>query len=317
VFIGVHLWLKVMTSLPNNFSWPLACKLASYCAQAYDRDDITDAATNAAAIVTLDEADDIIVAFRGSRAARDFVQDAKVGFTTLAYVHSAADLQSASGADISADYKSAALSPAKVHEGFLQDFEAIDLAVTSNVRTYLAIHPQARIWLTGHSLGGALAILCAYQFAKQRLPVAGVYTFGQPRVGNTDFADGYDYEIVAQASRLRGEGETLSPAAAGTAALPTEHLPAGGTPALRDITFRIVNQNDLVPRVPGWLMGYRHCGQEIFLRPDGRAEANPSLIEKLLWDAVGLYGAYRHREDVLLREHHIGAYMERMQKEEL
>jgi hypothetical protein len=300
---------KNMTLKTDSFTWPLARKLASYCAQAYDRDDITDAATNAAAIVTLDEADDIIVAFRGSRAARDFVQDAKVGFTTLI---------------IDEPNLGLALSDEgqRVHEGFLQDFEAIDLAVTSNVKTLMegriGARPEGpRVWITGHSLGGALAILCAYQFAKQRLPVAGVYTFGQPRVGNADFAKAYD-ATVAQASRLRVQAASRRafpvPVGSGSETLPE---PAAGTAALRDITFRLVNQNDLVPRVPGWLMGYRHCGQEIFLRPDGRTGANPSLIEKLLWDAVGLYGAYRQREDVLLREHHIGAYQERMQKEEV
>lgn len=42
------------------------------------------------------------------------------------------------------------------------------------------------LWLTGHSLGGALAILAA-----ARLPnVQGVYTFGAPSVGNSTFGAG-------------------------------------------------------------------------------------------------------------------------------
>ena len=93
--------------------------------------------------------------------------------------------------------------------------------------------------------------------------------------------------------------------------------PESETRTLRDLTFRLVNQNDLVPRLPGIGLGYRHCGQEIFLRPDGRAEANPTFLEKIMWDTLGLYGAYRDREDVLIREHLISAYAERMQKEEV
>ena len=42
-----------------------------------------------------------------------------------------------------------------------------------------------RIFLTGHSLGGALSLLCASRFPD----VDCVYTFGCPRVGNKDFTD--------------------------------------------------------------------------------------------------------------------------------
>jgi len=39
------------------------------------------------------------------------------------------------------------------------------------------------VWLTGHSMGGALAILAAAQLRN----VQGVYTFGTPNVGDADF----------------------------------------------------------------------------------------------------------------------------------
>jgi triacylglycerol lipase len=142
------------------------------------------------------------------------------------------------------------------------------------------------VFITGHSLGGALAILCALEFCRQRLPVAAVVTFGQPRVGDGNFAELYD---LTQ---------------------PTDGIAAG---FLDEITFRVVNQNDIVPRTPGCLMGYRHCGQEVFLRPDGSAEFNPTFAEKIIWDAIGLYGAYRRLEDVLIRDHFINQYQERIQ----
>jgi len=40
------------------------------------------------------------------------------------------------------------------------------------------------LYVTGHSLGGALAVLGAYYIAKENLPVSAVYTYGQPVVGN-------------------------------------------------------------------------------------------------------------------------------------
>ena len=52
-----------------------------------------------------------------------------------------------------------------------------------------------RIWFTGHSLGGALAVLAADRLA----PVASAYSYGCPRVGDRDFAQAYrarHYRIV-------------------------------------------------------------------------------------------------------------------------
>ncbi|MFK4214043.1 lipase family protein [Streptomyces sp. NPDC030920] len=41
------------------------------------------------------------------------------------------------------------------------------------------------LWFTGHSLGGALAMLAAARlhFEEHNLTADGVYTFGQPRTG--------------------------------------------------------------------------------------------------------------------------------------
>lgn len=43
--------------------------------------------------------------------------------------------------------------------------------------------------VTGHSLGGALAILATADLQKIFGPIDFTYTFGQPRVGNQAFAD--------------------------------------------------------------------------------------------------------------------------------
>jgi hypothetical protein len=244
-----------MNQLPNNFNWSLARKLAIHAAHAYSSVDITDSATDAGANVILDDDGSIIVSFRGSCHPRDFVQDAKFAMSELLILDGRQDVF--------------------VHEGFNEDFKAIYLAVISNVKTLLAVHPEAKIYLTGHSLGASLATLCAFSFWQKNLPVAGVITFGCPRTGNSAFREIYNA-------------------------------------ALGDRSFRIVNQNDIVPRTPGVLMGYRHCGQEIFLPPNLGPSFNPSLWFKVLCDCVGLYAAYRNLEDVLIRDHLIAAYQERI-----
>lgn len=51
----------------------------------------------------------------------------------------------------------------------------------------LDIYQDAQITVTGHSLGGALAVFCALDL-EQIYGNINLYTFGCPRVGNTAFA---------------------------------------------------------------------------------------------------------------------------------
>jgi len=76
----------------------------------------------------------------------------------------------------------------KVHKGFLKGLEEI-WAGPEGLEVFLEglaeEKPSRALWITGHSLGGALATLC---FA--RTPQAtGLYVYGAPRVGDQDFVD--------------------------------------------------------------------------------------------------------------------------------
>jgi len=76
----------------------------------------------------------------------------------------------------------------KVHEGFNQALSYVWRGLLKEVRrSSRKRRGRKPIWITGHSLGGALSILTAARLRESRLPVQGVYTFGQPRVGNSDF----------------------------------------------------------------------------------------------------------------------------------
>jgi hypothetical protein len=45
-----------------------------------------------------------------------------------------------------------------------------------------------KVYVTGHSLGGAMALICAYRLqVKDSIGVRGVYTYGCPRTGNASF----------------------------------------------------------------------------------------------------------------------------------
>ncbi len=72
-----------------------------------------------------------------------------------------------------------------VHKGFR---DALD-EVREELSAYLkALHqPPRTLWITGHSLGAALATLAAAGYDD----VQGVYTFGSPRVGNAQFKNAF------------------------------------------------------------------------------------------------------------------------------
>jgi len=90
---------------------------------------------------------------------------------------------------------------------------------------------QRPIWFAGHSLGGAMAAVCAVRCNLSPSPSEpqAIFSFGAPRVGDRRYAS----------------------------FLKIKH-------------YRWVNNNDIVPRVPPRWLGYHHMGQEIYLNRHGK-----------------------------------------------
>jgi hypothetical protein len=77
----------------------------------------------------------------------------------------------------------------KVHRGFKN---ALDEVWEDLFACLTALQRgERKIWMTGHSLGAALATLAADRFGE----VQGVYTYGSPRVGNLRFKKNYSNRI--------------------------------------------------------------------------------------------------------------------------
>lgn len=134
-----------------------------------------------------------------------------------------------------------------VHDGFVDALNS----VWDQIRERLVAlrDNNQSIWLTGHSLGGALAALTAATMELQDdFEVAGVYTFGQPRIGNRKFSVSYNgpanSELTVPESPVQDD-------------------------SLKKKTFRCVNQRDVVTRCPPQIMGFRHVGQLVFFNYDG------------------------------------------------
>jgi hypothetical protein len=114
--------------------------------------------------------------------------------------------------------------PCLVHQGFQSALNRVWDQVHQLLSSYRQEQPKGEICITGHSLGGALALLTYSRLAD---PDTSAYTIGCPRVGNEVFR-----ERVAAAP---GKGH-----------------------------FRIVNFNDLVAHVPLESQLYLHAPGECY-----------------------------------------------------
>ena len=75
----------------------------------------------------------------------------------------------------------------RVHRGFYAEYDK----VIPGIKEALTKHDKKgtkTVWVTGHSLGGAMAVLVASELQ----PSGGLHTFGQPRVGNKEFLKSLD-----------------------------------------------------------------------------------------------------------------------------
>jgi triacylglycerol lipase len=80
----------------------------------------------------------------------------------------------------------------KVHSGFKDAFESIwdtEDGLKQYINTLKKKHKNISTWFTGHSLGGAVAVLATSAY-KSKTPL---YTFGCPKVGDADFCDKFTY----------------------------------------------------------------------------------------------------------------------------
>jgi triacylglycerol lipase len=124
------------------------------------------------------------------------------------------------------------------HQGFTLGLVRVWDRIVADVA---AFQDEAQtLWITGHSLGAALAALAtaAFTFAK-RMPVNGLYTYGQPRVGDLHFTGQCDNHFGS-------------------------------------LFFRFVNNEDIVTRVPPRIFPhlplpwfYGHSGQVLYFDGQG------------------------------------------------
>ena len=66
------------------------------------------------------------------------------------------------------------------------------------------------VWVTGHSLGAALATLATIRLTNDGIPVNGLYTYGCPRVGEVKFRSLFEENVTARAYRLVNNNDIVA-----------------------------------------------------------------------------------------------------------
>ena len=128
----------------------------------------------------------------------------------------------------------------RVHRGFKGGVDNVEM----DLRKFDEVAAKAKhVWLCGHSLGGALAVIAAARL-KMKGVLSTTYTYGQPMVGLSGFAERFAIEMP---SRL----------------------------------YRFINQSDIVPRLPSPLgLVYQHTGIAKRIVEPGRLEVAMKAVEK-------------------------------------
>jgi triacylglycerol lipase len=149
-----------------------------------------------------------VVSFRGTQTLEDWLAD--LDFVAIPY-------QSVADAGL-------------VHMGFQLVYDAVRKSVSSLLQALAA--GIDNIWVTGHSLGGALAVLCAPDLVSNvsKLIVPKLYTFAGPRVAQDN--------LIGPGFRQLFDGR----------------IP---------LCYRIANRWDKVPDLPPAIALYEHVGHGV------------------------------------------------------
>ena len=118
----------------------------------------------------------------------------------------------------------------QIHEGFKEEVDKVWDLVKDRVNRYDKVNDVSkRIWVAGHSLGGAMGTIIASRLEHYGYDVDTLYTYGSPRAGGPKFRVWCDKHLNHQ---------------------------------------RFVNNNDVVPCVPSFFR-WKHSGKCNYIKSTG------------------------------------------------
>lgn len=122
----------------------------------------------------------------------------------------------------------------RVHHGFMTAYTRVGEGRCLSLRKFIlqtlaGLDPTKKLYVTGHSMGGALATLCALDVAEHSpFSQPSLYTFASPRVGDRIFVKKFDSAITT--------------------------------------SVRIRNVYDFIPDIPLKCMGYDHVKGNLVIK---------------------------------------------------
>lgn len=169
--------------------------------------------------------------------------------------------------------------PAKnglVHLGFNRALASIYPEVKGKVKEFRTNNQT--LWFTGHSLGGALAMLAGARmyFEDPKLLANGVYTFGQPRTCDRLLASAYNS-------------------------------------AFKSRVFRFVNSNDIVAQAPPEPI-FHHVKAMMYFDANGKLHEEISFASGLRDRLKGLTADMFAPGTDGIRDHSMDRYLENLEK---
>lgn len=209
----------------------------------------------------------IVLVFRGSQQAADWSTNFKFRMKQFAFTHTAQEAVPPQG---------------EVHRGFHDAWQSVEHEVLVQLKRWWT--PESQLWVTGHSLGGALAALAATSLEYQGFKVSGLYTFGQPRVG--------DWAFTREVNSRMG-----------------------------DRMFRYVNNNDIVPLIPPQINPlnpgrlYGHMGQFRYFGFRGNLHESSYISQRWGDRLLGFLAGIKQPGPDVVADHMMEFYVRYLQRE--
>lgn len=158
------------------------------------------------------------------------------------------------------------------HRGFWKSVDDVWQPLYSKLMSLNTAGKKRPLFITGHSLGGAMATIAAARLIHLDQPFTSVYTFGQPRALTRNTSRIFNAECKSR-------------------------------------YFRFHNNNDIVTRVPARIMNYSHIGTYLYISDEKEIHKEAGFWFKFIDAIDGAVSDLKKRGLDGINDHDINRYL--------